>query len=138
MDNYELDVKEDEDGELVIEFPEELMKAQNWEIGDAIRWIDNLDGTFTLSKKVNGKMNNINIEEEFDNWCRESEHIPDSELHDAYIAGARKMSQDTLDTLQDYSTAVCGLNEKCYNSNEAFGVAHKNLKMYYEQILKNT
>jgi len=47
-----LDVKEDpESGDLILEFPDDLMTSSGWKIGDTIEWIDNKDGSWTLRKK---------------------------------------------------------------------------------------
>ena len=47
----ELTVQLDEEtGEHMLEFPDDLMTEMGWEIGDNITWTDNHDGSFTLSK----------------------------------------------------------------------------------------
>jgi hypothetical protein len=43
-------VQENELGEQFIEFPEEMIKEANWKEGDDLKWTDNKDGTWTLSK----------------------------------------------------------------------------------------
>jgi hypothetical protein len=48
---YTLEVKEDDDNNLYIELPDELLKQVGWEINDSLTWTDNKDGSFTLSKK---------------------------------------------------------------------------------------
>lgn len=53
MKKYSVPIIEDEDGELMIEFPDELMEAVNWNIGDTILWTDNEDGTWVLTKSNN-------------------------------------------------------------------------------------
>lgn len=42
------EVKEDEDGELFIELPEDMLNQLNWGEGTSIKWIDNNNGTFSL------------------------------------------------------------------------------------------
>ena len=49
--SWVLDVKEREDGELYIEFTDEMLEGTNFKIGDELDWIDNKDGSFTLTKK---------------------------------------------------------------------------------------
>lgn len=44
----------EEDGELILPFPEELINELGWQVGDTLQWIDNKDGTFTIEKKENG------------------------------------------------------------------------------------
>jgi hypothetical protein len=53
-----------ETGELIMPFPPELMSAAGWKEGDALHWIDNHDGSWTLVKEElttfinNGIINN--------------------------------------------------------------------------------
>lgn len=46
---YTARVEEDENGAYII-FPEEMMAEVGWKEGDNIKWTDNGDGSFTLSK----------------------------------------------------------------------------------------
>lgn len=39
------------EGDLAVEFPDELMEAAGWKVGDTMTWIDNKDGTWTIVKK---------------------------------------------------------------------------------------
>ena len=39
------------EGDLAVEFPDELMEAAGWKVGDTMTWIDNKDGTWTVVKK---------------------------------------------------------------------------------------
>jgi hypothetical protein len=39
------------EGDLAVEFPDELMEAAGWKVGDVMTWIDNKDGTWTIVKK---------------------------------------------------------------------------------------
>ena len=48
---YTLEVKEREDGELYLEFPDEIMEEAGWAIGDTLKWSDNGDGSFSLTKR---------------------------------------------------------------------------------------
>jgi len=50
--SFTLDVKENDEGELYIEFSDEILDLAGWEIGDQLEWKDNGDGSWTLSKKV--------------------------------------------------------------------------------------
>jgi hypothetical protein len=45
-------IEDSETGDLVIPLDPELCEALGWSIGDSIVWEDNLDGTYTLVKKV--------------------------------------------------------------------------------------
>jgi hypothetical protein len=50
MKSYMTTVDKDDDGELLLSFPDELMDAMAWVPGDVLEWIDNEDGTWTLNK----------------------------------------------------------------------------------------
>ena len=47
---YTLEVKENENGDAIIDFPEDVMTQAGWHEGDNIQWIDNKDGSWTLTK----------------------------------------------------------------------------------------
>ena len=43
---------EDEDtGDLILPIGDEFMEAVGWEVGDTLDWVDNKDGSFTITKK---------------------------------------------------------------------------------------
>lgn len=44
-------VESDENGELVLVFPQGLLEQVGWAIGDTIVWKNNPDGTWALIKK---------------------------------------------------------------------------------------
>ena len=48
---YVIDVQEDAEGELFIQFPDEMMAEVGWKPGDVLSWDDNKDGSFSLQKK---------------------------------------------------------------------------------------
>lgn len=75
---------------------------------------------------------NIDLAQEFDKWRKEHSYSDDADLRAAYTAGARRMSQDTLDTLRDYATATAGLDNA-----ELFDTAAENLMIYYTQVLQD-
>lgn len=50
---YTLTVEADSDGELMLQFPDELMDALNWQPGETLVWEDNQDGTWTITKEKN-------------------------------------------------------------------------------------
>jgi hypothetical protein len=41
----------DHPGEMILDLGDEICKHLGWQEGDAIEWIDNKDGTWTLRKK---------------------------------------------------------------------------------------
>lgn len=48
---YHLEVKEDnESGEYFIELPQELLDSAGFNIGDTLKWTDNKDGSWSLTK----------------------------------------------------------------------------------------
>lgn len=52
-----LEVQENQDGDLVLEFPNEIIEQLGWHEGDNIVWTENEDGSFTLTKSE-GEENN--------------------------------------------------------------------------------
>lgn len=45
-----LDVQEDENGDAVIQFPDDMLEKAGWQEGDTIQWRDLGDGTWSLTK----------------------------------------------------------------------------------------
>jgi len=50
---YTLEVKEKDNGELYVEFPDELLKTLDWKENDELTWKDLGDGSFSLTKVCN-------------------------------------------------------------------------------------
>jgi hypothetical protein len=48
---FSIEIEADENGELMLEFPDELMEALDWQPGDTITWKEEKDGSWTLQKK---------------------------------------------------------------------------------------
>ncbi len=48
---YVISVEEDDHGNLVLPFTDEILKEVGWKINDKLNWKDNGDGSFTLTKK---------------------------------------------------------------------------------------
>jgi hypothetical protein len=48
---FSIEIEADENGELMLEFPDELMEALDWQPGDTITWKENKNGSWTLRKK---------------------------------------------------------------------------------------
>ena len=42
------------DREGTFDFPEDLLEKLNWKVGDEVEWVNQDNGTFTLTKKTNG------------------------------------------------------------------------------------
>lgn len=50
---WTVDVKEDpENGDAILEFPEDLLAEAGWKEGDELDWKDNGDGSYILTKKA--------------------------------------------------------------------------------------
>jgi len=41
-----------ETGDLILPLPEDVMKSQGFEIGDVLKWKDNKDGSYSITKKI--------------------------------------------------------------------------------------
>ena len=48
---YVITLVEDDAGNLVLPFTDEILDEAGWKEGDSLEWKDNKDGTFSLSKK---------------------------------------------------------------------------------------
>lgn len=44
-------VQQDENGELVLPFPQELLDEVGWKPGDNLEWVDRGDGTWEIRQK---------------------------------------------------------------------------------------
>ncbi len=52
MKSYTVTLEEDpETGDLILPFPEDMLKEVGWKEGDTLDWKDNKDGTFSITKK---------------------------------------------------------------------------------------
>lgn len=50
--SWTLTVKEDpETGDAILQFPPELLEHMGWREGDTLEWLDNKDGSWSLTKK---------------------------------------------------------------------------------------
>jgi len=47
---WTLDVKRDENGEAILEFPPDFIEEAGWKEGDKIQWIDRKDGSWEMKK----------------------------------------------------------------------------------------
>jgi bifunctional DNA-binding transcriptional regulator/antitoxin component of YhaV-PrlF toxin-antitoxin module len=59
--SWTLDVIEVDD-DLVLQLPQELLDMQGWKEGDVLIWIDNHDGSWTLTKKQDTVEDQCNLE----------------------------------------------------------------------------
>lgn len=51
MMSFTVSVQEDDNGELFIELPSELLAETGWKEGDTIEWVEGDNGSYTLIKK---------------------------------------------------------------------------------------
>jgi hypothetical protein len=85
----------------------------------------------------------IDLKKEFRKYFNELEGfgIRSERFYDereaAYIAGARAMAQDTLDTLGDYACACAGLEPRLIKPETIYDTAESDLMVYYTKILDN-
>jgi hypothetical protein len=61
MTSYIIEVQEDQDGELFIEFPDEIIEELGWQEGDILSW--NLKGEGIVLSKLNDESGYEVIEE---------------------------------------------------------------------------
>jgi bifunctional DNA-binding transcriptional regulator/antitoxin component of YhaV-PrlF toxin-antitoxin module len=61
MTNYIIEVQEDQDGELFIEFPDEIVEELGWEEGDILSW--DVKGEGIVLSRVNEESGYEVIEE---------------------------------------------------------------------------
>ena len=57
LDKKFIQVQEDSDGEIFLEFPEDLLQQMNWSIGDTIVWTEMPNGmgySVTKAKTLDG------------------------------------------------------------------------------------
>ena len=47
---YTVQLLEDEDGEMILPFPDELLKELDWKPGDQLLVTENGDGTYSITK----------------------------------------------------------------------------------------
>lgn len=64
-----LDVKEDPDtGDAILNLPPDLLEAAGWKEGDTLNWIDNKDGSWSLTKKEESAIIHEVTPEEEEAW----------------------------------------------------------------------
>lgn len=50
MKRFTATVQQDENGELFLPLPQEMLDELNWVEGDKLKWVDNYNGSFTMLK----------------------------------------------------------------------------------------
>jgi len=51
-----------ETGDLILPLPEDVMKSQGFSIGDVLKWKDNKDGSYSITKKISEKKQWVLVE----------------------------------------------------------------------------
>jgi hypothetical protein len=54
----------------------------------------------------------------------------------AFLAGARTVAQDSVDTLRAYGTALAGIDEPIKTLTEGYDIAAESLMIYYTRVLQ--
>ena len=49
--SWRVHIQEEEDGNLVLPFPQEMLDEVGWHPGDNLEWVDRGDGTWEIRKK---------------------------------------------------------------------------------------
>lgn len=89
---------EEKDGELYIQLTEEMLEGSGFKIGDELDWIDNKDGSFTLTKKKDTVWVMVETVSMFrQRYCVEApaDH-PEYALDDVTMETAKEFSQEWL------------------------------------------
>ena len=84
----------------------------------------------------------LDLDEAFSKWNddfigyeTEYPNYATSHLKVAFLAAARIVAQDTIDTLRDYATACAGLEKENITPEQIYDRAAKSLTVYYTQVL---
>jgi len=51
QERYQIDLQEAQNGDLILEFPKELLISNGWEEGTQLEWLDNGNGSWTIKEK---------------------------------------------------------------------------------------
>lgn len=94
-------------------------------------------------------MQEFNIDREFIKWADEDDYdglgnprnsfLPYNSrwwVYQAYLAGAKRMANETRCILGDYAAACEGLDPELLTPSEVFDRAEYNLEHYYNQVFK--
>lgn len=77
----------------------------------------------------------LDLNEAFVHWFNEYDHLEYEDTKLAFMAAARIVAQDTIDTLRDYATACAGLNKENVTPEQIYDRVAGSLMVYYTQVL---
>ena len=77
----------------------------------------------------------LNLDSAFRYWFDENDCLSYGDTRLAFMAAARIVAQDTIETLRDYATACAGLGTESVTPEQIYDRAADNLMVYYTQIL---
>lgn len=98
-----LDVKEDENGEAMLEFPEDLLREAGWKEGTRIRWTDRGDGSWSLTS-VDNEDQDDDDDDDAAGWDElAQDHINDDDDDDGALTA--DMNFETVEQLYNVMKA---------------------------------
>ena len=56
---YTVQLEEDENGDLVLPFTDEILEELGWKVGDQLVWKANGDGTYTISRGHDDRLGDV-------------------------------------------------------------------------------
>lgn len=98
MKSWILEVEQAPDGEYFIQLTDEILEDSGFKIGDELDWIDNKDGSFTLTKKQKKAWVMVDAISTFRmRYCVEvPEDHPEYALDDVTMQTAKEFSQEHI------------------------------------------
>lgn len=100
QDSWVLDVEEDENGDAVIQFPEDLLAKAGWQEGDCLQWRDLGDGTWSLSKSETTATDDDSWDDVFRNGHRSQKEDDDD------VQTKITLTRDSIDQLSKLMEAT--------------------------------
>jgi len=110
QDSWVLDVQEDENGDAVIQFPDDLLAKVGWQEGDEIKWRDLGNGAWGLRKK-DSEVEDDSWDDIFKNGHRDKPAAETrvSITRDAIMDLHRLMQATDLDSVEMVVSHVSGI-----------------------------
>ena len=99
---WTLDVQEDENGDAVIQFPEDLLETTGWQEGDAIEWRDLGNGSWSLSRRDADESEDADESDDIDGWNA----VFDTERHQSSDTLRVPITRETINRLAQLMQAT--------------------------------